>query len=233
MPAKLQVPTYGYHGYLVTVQWFGMGDNEHPEYVWRRENEDYAKIQRYKLGVLDDLLDNIGANPNDFWKQYEEKINSACAIVSAEATKGFRKLIAERAYISELTSVSEDGVPSFDQRYDYFRPNNKIPTGEFWLAWDVIVSLSKSGALHFDIVYNYEKMSMLSSSGRGYPAHQTFDNYDYRQALQDVLNIPWSFETKDGFYKRVGYWQQAFDRECRTKYYDLFLDKCREFGVTD
>ena len=112
MPVSIKVPQIGYNGYFVNVNWYISSKTHRPEwqYAWERDVEDFTRIQRYQHADIDGLFKALGVDAKGFWKNYEEKLEAAQEQVSATATGDFRKIIAERAYIDELTSVSEDGT---------------------------------------------------------------------------------------------------------------------------
>lgn len=234
MPVSIKVPQIGYNGYFVNVNWYISSKTHRPEwqYAWERDVEDFTRIQRYQHADIDGLFKALGVDAKGFWKNYEEKLEAAQEQVSATATGDFRKIIAERAYIDELTSVSEDGTVKFAQRENYWYNDGKTPTGEFIDAWDVHVHLAKSGVFHFDLIYNYEDMSTAGGGeGRNYPMHESFEGEDYRQALADILNIPNKFTSNGEFVRRRGYWQQTFDSMCREKYYPMLVDLLKNAEV--
>lgn len=234
MPVSIKVPQIGYRGYFVNVEWY---INSHTRladwrYGWERDIDNYTTIQRYQHADIDDLFDTLGIDAEDFWENYSDALKMACEQISAIATSDFRKIIAERAYIEELTAVSEDGTVRFAQRENYWVNGGKTPTGEFINAWDVYVHLEKNGAFHFDLIYNYEDMSTASGGKGNYPMHESFDGDDYRLALADILNIPNKFKSSGEFVRRKGYWQQTFDSVCRTKYYPLLISLLKKAELT-
>ena len=233
MPVSIKVPQIGYNGYFVNVEWYynsHMGKADW-RYSWERDIDDYTTIQRYQHVDIDNLFDALGVDGKGFWKNYSNALKAACEQISATATGDFRKIIAERAYIDELTSVGEDGTVKFARRENYWYNDGKTPTGEFIDAWDVHVHLAKSGVFHFDLIYNYEDMSTAGGGGRNYPMHESFEGEDYRQALADILNIPNKFTSNGEFVRRRGYWQQTFDSMCREKYYPMLVDLLKNAEV--
>lgn len=237
MPVTLKLPPSAYRGYLVNVQYslneFGIKESD---YTWERDIEDFIRIQRYKQSAIDDMLKELGLNPETFWEEKKDILINICKELSVIATGGLRRIIGRRAYVSELTHVSEDSATSgqvtFDRRENYWSPNDCQPTGQFMDAWSVVVSFHSSGTLHFDLEYDYNSMnSEEPPSDWGYPMHASFWGQDYRAAMADILNFPTTFKSNGQVVHRIGRWHGLFDKKCREEYYPMFIQMCKDAGL--
>jgi hypothetical protein len=184
----------------------------------RKDTSDNITIMRYRYNKIDESL-------VDFSRSFLEGLDEVCLDVEDRANEVLRRIVAQMAYVQYTTG--EDDQVSY------------IPTLEFPESLNVIVSVGiDSGALHFDIEFNYRDLSVESYDHDFLPAHASIEGRDVREDMADILNTPITYYDWDYKHEnlrprgeRKGRWYEMFDRWFRSYGEQLFLKLCRERGL--